>query len=69
MNVPSRGGAFIRRGRLKEGRVYLLFLICRGAFIRGSRFKKREAFIRGFTVINLILDSRNMIKASKTMSL
>ena len=35
MNTPSRGGAFIRRGRLKEGGVYLLFLIYRGAFITG----------------------------------
>ena len=40
MNAPSRGGAFIRRGRLKEGGVYLLFLIYRGAFIRGRRLKK-----------------------------
>ena len=41
MNAPSRGG------RLKEGGVYLLFLICMGAF------KKRRAFIRGFTVLLL----------------
>ena len=40
MNAPSRGGAFIRRGRLKEGGVYLLFLIYRGVFIRGRRLKK-----------------------------
>ena len=47
MNAPSRGGkgglgggAFIRRGRLKEGGVYLLFLIYREAFIRGRRLKK-----------------------------
>ena len=45
MNAPSRGGAFIRRGRLKEGGVYLLFLIYRGAFIRGRRLKKEERLL------------------------
>ena len=45
MNAASRGKAFIRRGRLKEGGAYLLFLIYRGTFIRGRRLKK-GAFIK-----------------------
>ena len=37
LNAPFRegGGAFIRRGRLKEGGVYKMILIFRGALIRG----------------------------------
>ena len=45
MNAPSRGegGAFIRRGRLKEGGVYLFFFISRGAFIRGFTVCERHS--------------------------
>ena len=41
LNAPftggGGGGAFIRRGRLKEGGVYKIIFIFRGAFIRGRR--------------------------------
>ena len=51
MNAFSRGGAFIRRERLKEGGVYLLFLIYRGVFIRGRHLKKGRLLLEDLRYI------------------
>ena len=55
MNTASRGGAVHQKGAFKRGRRLFIIFDLQGGVYQREAFKKRGAFIRGFTVIESII--------------